>query len=1061
MAKLRSQSSFQGRLKWKALVIVRQFITTAAKLASEKKRTNSQVMSMSADCDDDEFILRQFGEDKKQQKSGGDKDDEKSERNSKPEGGPAPNRRLVPGESDPFRVGGPDESFYDEEEDLEDEMLKHPFSDFVVDPTGDLYYAWQGIVGVSVFYNIIFTIMRIAFEQLEAYRWLFWIADILTDVIYATDMIVQMNISYIDDGIYVTDKQQLKENYLRTKRFTYDAVAILPLPYVTLAVRFVYWVFKYLIGLKDFGMTVPISEITLLGFCRLPRLAKYRALSEFFASMESRTNAPDTFRAFNLIVYLLLIIHWIACVYYCISWFEGFGMNSWVYPATEEGDDDHRFLRKYTVCFYWSFLTLTTIGGSSDPETNLEYLFTGLTFFNGVFVFAAVVGNVGDVISNMNAARTEFQAKVDDIKRYMVHHRVPDSLQKRVKKWFDYSWGRTHGVDESSLLETLPDKLRARIQIQIHLKTLKKVTIFEKCETGLLCELVLKLRPQIFSPRDYVCRRNEIGKEMYIINHGKLECIVTTESGERIVVATLTEGKYFGEIALLSFEGNNRRTADVRSVGYSELLVLSKKALMSALVDYPEARKQLEYQAQLRISSNRKMSSALKENSSGSANSKANSADTLLKKTLRGNVGQSGPVNSNDVNERRHGGMVRSASSLRDIRQDNRGSLQYAQSRQLEGLKNVLQELKSFDSLATKQRIHRLECTIGCLKNSIIAKTSEHEEAMAKLRALQELHSPNRPTSSSGCNGHVTSNGHDPKLSRSHKLKNLGDRLNEQASLEEHLSDRTRKILENMRRERLSSSNQQPGLSSLYNSVSSSRRTSISRQTSFLVEGNPENKDKGGDKEHGSSSSTSKQDSVSLGLSITNLVREQELPTVKKYLKIKDSHDRQNLNRADSKSISSSASSSRRQKKRRSSRASPLETIQGSGGSCLNTLETIQGSLSGGSCLNYSYLDSFSGDISSEIAKSSENLRASVSPESGFEESNYLDTTSSHSQRHLETETQLDFPLEDDHEMSCSSPRDTTFPKSCPPLLPPFQEGMGESDQDKSTDCSSDSSSLS
>ena len=36
------------------------------------------------------------------------------------------------------------------------------------------------------------------------YRWLFWIADILTDVIYATDMIIQMNISYIDDGIYVS-----------------------------------------------------------------------------------------------------------------------------------------------------------------------------------------------------------------------------------------------------------------------------------------------------------------------------------------------------------------------------------------------------------------------------------------------------------------------------------------------------------------------------------------------------------------------------------------------------------------------------------------------------------------------------------------------------------------------------------------------------------------------------------------------------------------------------------------------------------------------------------------
>ena len=64
-------------------------------------------------------------------------------------------------------------------------------------------------------------------------------------------------------------------------------------------------------------------------------------------------------------------------------------------------------------------------------------------------------------------------------------------------------------------------------------------------------------------------------------------------------------------------------------------------------MDYPEARKQLEYQAQLRISSNRKMSSALKENSSGSA--KTNGSDSLLKKTLRGNVD---PNKSRFVHER-------------------------------------------------------------------------------------------------------------------------------------------------------------------------------------------------------------------------------------------------------------------------------------------------------------------------------------------------------------------------------------------------------------------------
>ncbi|XP_063682833.1 cGMP-gated cation channel alpha-1-like isoform X2 [Bolinopsis microptera] len=992
------------------IVKILRFVSTL-----KRKRTNSQVLSMSNEYDEDEFIARQFGDERGSNRADNDKEDEKPERANHldPGEGPPPTKPVAP-ETHPFRVGSPDESFYDEEEDPEDEMLKHPFSDFVVDPTGDLYYAWQGIVGISVFYNIIFTIMRIAFEQLEAYRWLFWIADILTDVIYATDMIIQMNISYIDDGIYVTDKQQLKENYMRTKRFTYDAVAILPLPYATLVIRFLYWIFRYLIGLKDFGMTVPISEITLLGFCRLPRLAKYKALSEFFASMESRTNAPDTFRAFNLIVYLLLIIHWIACVYYCISWFEGFGMNSWVYPATEEGDDDHKFLRKYTVCFYWSFLTLTTIGGSSDPETNLEYLFTGLTFFNGVFVFAAVVGNVGDVISNMNAARTEFQAKVDDIKRYMVHHRVPDSLQKRVKKWFDYSWGRTHGVDESSLLETLPDKLRARIQIQIHLKTLKKVTIFEKCETGLLCELVLKLRPQIFSPRDYVCRRNEIGKEMYIINHGKLECIVTTESGERIVVATLTEGKYFGEIALLSFEGNNRRTADVRSVGYSELLVLSKKALMSALVDYPEARKQLEYQAQLRISSNRKMSSALKENSSGSV--KTNGSDSLLKKTLRGNVDPN--KTSSDHGDRRSN-MSGGRNSFRDNRNDSRVNLQQVQqlqSRQLDGLKTVLQELKSFDSMATKQKIHRLETTISCLKNSIIAKTNENEEAVAKLRALQELHTPKRPVSGNGVisNGHgLTSNGHDTKLSRSSKLRNLSDRLNEQASLEQHVSDRTRKILENMRRERsLSSTSQALNTSPQPNLNNSSRRSSLSRQTSFLIEGNPEQK--GSDDQ--SDQSSAARDSTHT--SISNLVRECELPTVKKYLKQSGETERRAFNRTDSKC-------SKRPKKRRPSNLAQLDTIPGSSGDGSISLPRFESGLARCLINNHSKL---------------------VSPESGFEESNYLEgpVTVNSLEGDNNRSTSVDLPMGKNH-----------------PLLSSFSEKPREDEENILSDSSSGSSSIS
>ena len=51
------------------------------------------------------------------------------------------------------------------------------------------------------------------------------------------------------------------------------------------------------------------------------------------------------------------------------------------------------------------------------------------------------------------------------------------------------------------------DKLKGEIAIHVHLDTLKRVEIFQNTEAGFLCELVLRLRPILFSPGDYICRK--------------------------------------------------------------------------------------------------------------------------------------------------------------------------------------------------------------------------------------------------------------------------------------------------------------------------------------------------------------------------------------------------------------------------------------------------------------------------------------------------------------------------------------------------------------------------
>ncbi|XP_011825015.1 PREDICTED: cyclic nucleotide-gated cation channel alpha-3 isoform X2 [Mandrillus leucophaeus] len=440
----------------------------------------------------------------------------------------------------------------------------------VVDPSSNLYYRWLTAIALPVFYNWCLLICRACFDELQSEYLMLWLLlDYSADVLYALDALVRARTGFLEQGLMVSDTNRLWQHYKTTKQFKLDVLSLVPTDLAYLKV----------------GMNYP--EL------RFNRLLKFSRLFEFFDRTETRTNYPNIFRIGNLVLYILVIIHWNACIYFAISKFIGFGTDSWVYPNISIPEHG-RLSRKYIYSLYWSTLTLTTIGETPPPVKDEEYLFVVIDFLVGVLIFATIVGNVGSMISNMNASRAEFQAKIDSIKQYMQFRKVTKDLETRVIRWFDYLWANKKTVDEKEVLKSLPDKLKAEIAINVHLDTLKKVRIFQDCEAGLLVELVLKLRPTVFSPGDYICKKGDIGKEMYIINEGKL-AVVADDGVTQFVV--LSDGSYFGEISILNIKGSksgNRRTANIRSIGYSDLFCLSKDDLMEALTEYPEAKKALE-----------------------------------------------------------------------------------------------------------------------------------------------------------------------------------------------------------------------------------------------------------------------------------------------------------------------------------------------------------------------------------------------------------------------------------------------------------------------------------
>uniref|UniRef100_A0A3Q1GJ11 Cyclic nucleotide-gated cation channel alpha-4-like n=1 Tax=Acanthochromis polyacanthus TaxID=80966 RepID=A0A3Q1GJ11_9TELE len=421
-----------------------------------------------------------------------------------------------------------------------------------------------------IVYNWVIIILRTCFTAIALSYLPVWLTlDYLSDLMYTTDMIITLHTGYLDQGILIKDLTRLRTRYLHSKHFLRDLASLLPTDFLYFA----------------FGIETPLVRINRL--LRMPRL------NEVLDRMETRTSYPNTFRISKLMLYIFVLIHWNACLYFALSNYIGFGSDRWVYPNITN-PEFASMRRQYFYCFWFSAQIFTTVGDTPLPDREEEYLFMIADLLIAVLVFASIVGNVGNVITSLRDRDNVFFPNHELVKGYLRSRHISKELRQRIDNWYQHLHINKKIMRENEILQQLPVHMRTEIAVSVHLPTLSKVTIFQSCEKSLLEELVLKLTPQVFSPGEYVCRKGDVGHEMYIIKEGKLAVVADDGVTE---FAVLSEGNFFGEISILNIKGNksgNRRTANIRSIGYSDLFSLSKEDLTDVLSEFPAAKRHLE-----------------------------------------------------------------------------------------------------------------------------------------------------------------------------------------------------------------------------------------------------------------------------------------------------------------------------------------------------------------------------------------------------------------------------------------------------------------------------------
>lgn len=433
-----------------------------------------------------------------------------------------------------------------------------------IDPLTNLMYVlWLFFVVLAWNWNCWLIPVRWAFPYQTSTNIHYWlIMDYLCDLIYLLDISVfQIRLQFVRGGDIITNPKEMRLHYIKTDRFKMDLISLLPLDFLYL----------------KFGVH---------SLLRLPRILKYMAFFEFNNRLEAILSKAYIYRVIRTTLYLLYCLHLNACLYYWASDFEGLRSTKWVYNG--EGN-------RYIRCYYWAVKTLITIGGLPDPETLFELCFQLLNYFMGVFAFSVMIGQMRDVVGAATAGQTYYRSCMDSTIKYMTSNRIPKSVQKRIKMWYEYTWHSQGMLDESELMVQLPDKMRLDIAVDVNYNIVSKVALFQGCDRQMIYDMLQRLHSVVYLPGDYVCKKGEIGREMYIIQAGQVQVLGGPDG--KTVLVTLKAGSVFGEISLLAVGGGNRRTANVVAHGFTNLFILDKKDLSEILIHYPESQKVLRRKA--------------------------------------------------------------------------------------------------------------------------------------------------------------------------------------------------------------------------------------------------------------------------------------------------------------------------------------------------------------------------------------------------------------------------------------------------------------------------------
>ncbi|GAB9468655.1 hypothetical protein Gpo141_00005967 [Globisporangium polare] len=432
---------------------------------------------------------------------------------------------------------------------------------------------WILLLQLNLLYNWLLIPLQLSFELLDQSSWYTVLINTVADLVLWADLYVSFNLTYVQDSEKIWDTTKSARRYMKSW-FILDLISLLP--------------YKLLFTSGHHATT------------RIPRLLRALRMNAHFREVDERIQLKSKQRLFLFGVLLTMMYHIIACLYFSITYLEGFShkddawlptddiafhrlnsthyidVNQTIYAA-DSAEVRSVGITQYFRSLYYAASVLTALGRAIEPDSDTQYAAALLFNLSGFFITAIVVDNVQKRFTASAFEQKEFFAARSRIQLFLRRQNAPLAIHKRVNAFLDFWWSSHRGAVIGELLEELPETIKRDITKSICKPALQTLALLNGARP-VLEELeqvfVDNIKFILYGQGEIVYRQGDYASGLFFLLEGEV-CVIMNGGSPRSV----SQGGFFGTEALRLEDSSANYCERVAAISGCILLFVSREHL--------------------------------------------------------------------------------------------------------------------------------------------------------------------------------------------------------------------------------------------------------------------------------------------------------------------------------------------------------------------------------------------------------------------------------------------------------------------------------------------------